>query len=105
MGFRGSFACAAEVAIGVMLLAEARAQAPAPDPGAVGQSGGQLQQMTVTGYLIPRAGEGPQPVLNYDRDYIEKTGYQTVTDVLQNLPSAIGNFAPNVTTGFSFSPG
>jgi hypothetical protein len=53
MGFRGSFACAAEVAIGVMLLAEARAQAPAPDPGAVGQSGGQLQQMTVTGYLIP----------------------------------------------------
>lgn len=34
MGFRGSFACAAEVAISVMLLAEARAQAPAPDPGA-----------------------------------------------------------------------
>jgi iron complex outermembrane recepter protein len=61
--------------------------------------------MTVTGYLIPRVGDGPQPVTSYDRDYIEKTGYQTVTDVLQNLPSAVGNFGPNTSTGFSFSPG
>jgi hypothetical protein len=51
MKFRGAFACAAEVAISVMLLAEARAQAPAPSPV---EAGGQLQQMTVTGYLIPR---------------------------------------------------
>jgi iron complex outermembrane recepter protein len=105
MRFSGGFARAAEVAISIGLLVEARAQAPAPSPGGAEQGGGQLQQMTVTGYLIPRAGEGPQPVLNYDRDYIEKTGYQTVTDVLQSLPSAVGNFAPNVTTGFSFSPG
>jgi len=105
LDFKGIFACAAEVSISVMLLAEAHAQVPAQSPSAAKQGGDQLQQMTVTGYLIPRAGEGPQPVLNYDRDYIEKTGYQTVSDVLQNLPSAIGNFAPNVTTGISFSPG
>jgi iron complex outermembrane recepter protein len=59
----------------------------------------------VTGYLIPRVGEGPQPVSNYDQNYINKTGEQTVSDVLQNLPATVGNFLPAVTTGFSFSPG
>lgn len=76
-----------------------------PNAGAAAGGGGQLQQVVVTGYLIPRVGEGPQPVTSYDREYIDKTGYQTVTDVLQNLPSAVGNFNPNTTTGFSFSPG
>jgi iron complex outermembrane receptor protein len=67
--------------------------------------GGELERITVTGYIIPRIGEGPQPVISYDKDYISKTGQQTVTDVLQNLPAATGNFNPNVTTGFGFSPG
>ena len=69
------------------------------------QGGGELEQITVTGYLIPRAGEGPQPVTNYDRSYFEKTASQTTSDILQNLPAAVGNFAPATTTGFSFSPG
>jgi iron complex outermembrane recepter protein len=78
----------------------------APDPGpAASNEGGELQQITVTGYLIPRVGEGPQPVTSFDRNYIDKTGNQTVSDVLQNLPGAVGNFLPAVTTGFSFSPG
>jgi iron complex outermembrane receptor protein len=82
----------------------------AAEPNPAGSSapagdGTQLERMTVTGYLIPRVGDGPQPVTSYDRDYIQKTGYQTVTDVLQTLPSAVGNFGPNTTTGFSFSPG
>jgi iron complex outermembrane receptor protein len=68
-------------------------------------TGGELERITVTGYIIPRVGEGPQPVISYDKDYISKTGQQTVTDVLQNLPAATGNFNPNVTTGFGFSPG
>ncbi|MBV8099396.1 MAG: TonB-dependent receptor [Verrucomicrobia bacterium] len=76
-----------------------------PNAGAVSSSGGELQQVVVTGYLIPRVGEGPQPVTSYDREYIDKTGYQTVTDVLLNLPGAVGNLAPNTTTGFSSSPG
>jgi len=75
---------------------------PSPSPSS---EGGELQQITVTGYLIPRVGEGPQPVSNYDQNYIAKTGEQTVSDVLQNLPAAVGNFLPAVTTGFSFSPG
>ena len=78
--------------------------APDPSLAASGESG-ELQQVTVTGYLIPRVGEGPQPVSNYDQNYINKTGEQTVSDVLQNLPAAVGNFLPAVTTGFSFSPG
>jgi len=78
----------------------------APEPShAPTAEGGELQQITVTGYLIPRVGEGTQPVANYDRNYIDKTGSQTVSDVLQNLPAAVGNFLPAVTTGFSFSPG
>ena len=48
-----------------MLLADAHAQAPGLSPGATEQGGGQLQQTTVSGSLIPPAGEGPQPVLNY----------------------------------------
>jgi hypothetical protein len=28
-----------------------------------------------------------------------------VADVLQNLPAAVGNWSPSVTTGFGFSPG
>jgi iron complex outermembrane recepter protein len=80
------------------------ARNPTANPASEGD-GNQLEQLTVTGYLIPRVGDGPQPVTSYDQDYIGKTGYQTVTDVLQNLPTAVGNFGPNTTTGFSFSPG
>jgi iron complex outermembrane recepter protein len=76
-----------------------------PGSPASPDNGNQLEKMTVTGRLIPRVGDGPQPVTSYDRDYIQKTGYQTVTDVLQDLPSAIGNSGPKTTAGFSFSPG
>ena len=65
--------------------------APQANPAAPAEQGGELQQITVTGYLIPRVGQGPQPVTNYDRNYIEKTGSQTTSDILQNLPAAVGN--------------
>ena len=64
-------AFAAELAIATTLGVSAFAQAPAPSPGATAQ-GGQLQQITVTGYVIPRIGEGPQPVVTYDKDYYKK---------------------------------
>jgi iron complex outermembrane recepter protein len=67
-------------------------------------NGEELQTVTVTGYILPRMGDGPQPVTNYDRDFIDKTGSQTTTDFLQMLPAAVGNFAPNTTPGVSFSP-
>ena len=53
-------------------------EASDPSPAASNE-GGELQQVTITGYLIPRVGEGPQPVSNYDQNHINKTGEQTVS--------------------------
>jgi iron complex outermembrane receptor protein len=77
----------AELAIAATLGVSAYAQAPAPAPAPAGtEQGGQLQQITVTGYVIPRVGEGPQPVVSYDQEYVQKQAYQTVTDVLRGIP-------------------
>jgi len=101
-------ALAVELVIAVTLGVSAYAQAPAPTPNAnptsVNEQGGELPQITVTGYVIPRVGEGPQPVTTLDQDFIAKQGDQTVTEVLQRLPSTEGNFAPTTTTGNSTSP-
>ena len=88
-------AVVAELALAVMLGASARAQAPAANPPATAQ-GGQLEQITVTGYIIPRVGDGPQPVVTLDRDFIEKRGEQNVAAVLESLPIANGNFNQSV---------
>jgi hypothetical protein len=65
-------ALAAELALGV----SAYAQAPASSPGAPTQ-GGQLEQITVTGYVVPHVGDGSQPVVSLDRDFVERQGDQT----------------------------
>jgi iron complex outermembrane recepter protein len=103
---RIAFAIAGQFALmfGLSIVTQAQTAEPGPSPAAA-PSGGELQQVVVTGYLLPRVGDGPQPIVNYDQNYIQKTGYQNVTDVLQNLPAATGNFNPGVTTGFGFSPG
>ena len=72
-----------------------------PNPGSAPSGGGQLPTVVVTGYLIPRVGQGPQPVTTYDHTYIRDTGYQNLTDVVQTLPSATENFNPGVAAGFS----
>ncbi|MFY9988126.1 MAG: TonB-dependent receptor [Chthoniobacterales bacterium] len=114
---RIAFATAIQFVLTFGLTVGAQAQTAAPNPapgenpaGATGtntgaSTSGELQQVIVTGYLIPRVGEGPNPVTTYDQAYFQKTGYQNVQDVLQNLPAATGNFNPGVTTGFGFSPG
>ncbi len=87
--------------------------APASGPGPVTTGpatpqttgGGELEKVTVTGYILPHVGDGPQPVTSYDRNYMSKLGYTTVTDILQTLPGATGNWNPYVTSGFGFSPG
>ena len=87
--------------------------APASGPGPVTtgpatpqtMGGGELEKVTVTGYIVPHVGDGPQPVTSYDQNYMSKLGYTTVTDILQSLPGAFGNWNPYVTTGFGFSPG
>ncbi|HET9376037.1 MAG TPA: TonB-dependent receptor [Chthoniobacterales bacterium] len=101
-------ACAAELGIVLAMGASAFAQAPAtaPNPPTIaGQGGGELQQITVTGYIAPRIGDGTQPVLTLDRDFMQKQGEQTVSDVLQRLPQNVGSFTPIVNAGASFSPG
>src|ERR1700737_865998 len=96
-------AMAAELTIAVALGMRAYAQTPATTPAAPGQ-GGQLQKITVTGYIIPRVGDGPQPVITLDRNYLEQQGEQTVSDALQRLPQNSAAFTPAVNPGASFSP-
>jgi outer membrane receptor protein involved in Fe transport len=79
------------------------AQAPA-NPSAATETGGQLQQITVTGYVIPRIGQGPQPVVTYDRDYVDKLGYQTATDLIRALPFNNAALAPLTNSGINSSP-
>ncbi|MBV8279886.1 MAG: TonB-dependent receptor plug domain-containing protein, partial [Verrucomicrobia bacterium] len=97
----------------VLAVLNVRAQtAPSPTPApaspAAGtgiENQGQLQTVTVTGYIVPRVGEGTQPVATLDRTFIENQGDQTVSDVLQRLPQNQGAFTPLVNAGASFSPG
>ena len=77
----------------------------APANAQTATSGGELQKITVTGYIIPRIGDGPQPVTTLDQDFISKQADQTVSDVLQRFPESTGAFNPITTTGNSSSPG
>jgi iron complex outermembrane receptor protein len=95
----------AELAIIATLGASAYAQAPATAPAPAGtEQGGQLQQITVTGYLIPRVGEGPQPVVSYDQDYVQRQAYQTVTDVLRGIPLNNAALSTYTNAGINSSP-
>jgi iron complex outermembrane recepter protein len=98
-------AFAAELAIAIALGVSAYAQAPAPAPApGTPEQGGQLQQITVTGYLIPRVGEGPQPVVTYDQDFIQKQANQTVSDVIRSLPYSNATLTTNVSPALNSSP-
>ncbi|MBV8280150.1 MAG: TonB-dependent receptor [Verrucomicrobia bacterium] len=83
-----------------------------PSPSAVGANSSpstvnqdQLQQVTVTGYITPRVGDGPQPVLTLDQDFIQKQGDQTVADVLLRLPENLNSFTPQYNAGENYSAG
>ena len=95
----------AELALAVTLGVRADAQASAAPPTLPDQGGGELQQMTVTGYVAPRVGDGTQPVQTINQDLIQRQGDQTVSDVIQRLPQNIGSFTPVVNPGNTFSPG
>ena len=89
---------------GLRITVHAQTASPTTGTGET-QNTGELQQVTVTGYLIPHVGDGPQPVTSYDQTYITKTGTQDVADVLQQLPAATGNVNPGFIPGFGFQPG
>lgn len=90
------------------------AQQPTPTPalpqppittGQADQAGATLQRMVVTGYVVPRIGVGPQPVVTLDQDFMDRQGDQTVSEVLLRIPQNVGSFTPAVNAGASFSPG
>ncbi len=68
----------------------------APQPGAPNPSGpaspgtiAQTERIIVTGSNIPTAQEvGPNPVLNINRDLIDKSGERTAAELIRNLPVA-----------------
>jgi iron complex outermembrane recepter protein len=91
------------IVVGLGTSSYAQAPAPAPGPGAPAQ-GGELQTITVTGYIIPRVGEGPQPVVTYDQDYVQKQAYQTVTDVLRATPINNAALATYTNAAINSSP-
>ncbi len=67
--------------------------------------GGELQKVTVTGYILPHVGDGPQPVTTLGQDIIQKQANQTVSDLLQSIPQSLGAINAGTTTGQSPSPG
>src|ERR1700751_52062 len=95
-----------ELAMAGALEVSMSAQAPAPGPNPAGPtaSNSPLEQIIVTGYVVPHVGEGAQPVTTLDRTFIDQQGDQTVSDVLQRLPQNVGGFTPQVSAGTSFSP-
>jgi iron complex outermembrane recepter protein len=93
------------ILFGLRVTAHAQTASPTPAPGETPSGNGELQQVTVTGYLLPHVGEGPQPVTTYDQTFISKMGNQDIADVVQNLPAATGNVNPGVVPGFGFQPG
>src|ERR1700730_5728492 len=82
--------------LGVTARAQNAAPSPSPASGGAPSGGGELEQVTVTGYLIPRIGEGPEPVETLNQDFIQKQAYQTINDVLNNYPG--GRSAQNSQT-------
>ncbi len=67
-------------------------------------AGGELEKVTVTGYLIPRVGGGPQPVFTMDQDFISKQADQTINDLLNRYPGGLSNQNALTFTGNSSSP-
>jgi iron complex outermembrane receptor protein len=85
---------------------------PSPSPAAVASPApqstptiAQFQRILVTGYVVPKIGLGPAPVVTLDQNFIGQQGDQTVSDVIQRLPQNIAGFTPLVNAGANFSPG
>lgn len=82
----------------------AAAAAAAPTTAAGGPA--ETERIIVTGSNIPTAEEvGPNPVLNINRDLINKSGERTAEELIKNLPVANGGGVPISNNGTGFTPG
>jgi iron complex outermembrane receptor protein len=92
------------VTSGLALSQEVETQPQQSEPSAKGAS--EEERVIVTGSHIPTAEEvGPNPVLEINRDMIEKSGERTAADLLKRLP--IDSFAgePTFNAGNSQAAG
>ncbi len=66
----------------------------------------ETERIIVTGSNIPTAQEvGPNPVLNINRDLINKSGQRTAEALIKDLPIANGGGVPISNNGTGFTPG
>src|SRR6266404_6378900 len=97
-------ALAAAVGIPFVIAASAYAQNPAPATGAAPAPGTQaeVERVIVTGSNIPTAEEvGANPVLNLNRDLINKSGERNAEQLLKDQPIANSNSVPVQNNGTS----
>ena len=71
-----------------------------------GRRTAETERIIVTGSNIPTAQEvGPNPVLNINRDLINKSGERTAEALIKDLPIANGGGVPISNNGTGFTPG
>src|ERR1051325_6157380 len=86
-----------------LMIGSAYAQAPAASPA---PAQAEAERVIVTGSNIPTAEEvGPNPVLNINRDLIDKSGERTAASLIKALPVANANGVPISNNQVGFTPG
>ena len=101
-------ALAVAAAIPMFAGSSAFAQEPSPSPAANQPAGAtaEAERIIVTGSNIPTAQEvGPNPVLNINRDLINKSGERSAEQLIKNLPVANGGGVPISNNATGFTPG
>src|SRR5689334_16590951 len=106
-------ALAVAAVIPLLAVTGAFAQEPAASPavaaattGATGGGVSETERIIVTGSNIPTAEEvGPNPVLNINRDLINKSPSRTAEELIKDLPVANGGGIPVSNNGTGFTPG
>src|ERR1700719_3604837 len=94
----------AAVGLPLIIATSANAQNPSPSPAGAAPAAaqGEAERVIVTGSNIPTAEEvGPNPVLNLNRDLINKSGERNTEDLLKNQPIANANSIPVQNNGTS----
>lgn len=95
-------------AILILAGSDAVAQEPSSTPVTGQPTGGaaETERIIVTGSNIPTAEEvGPNPVLNINRDLINKSGERSAEELIKNLPVANGGGVPISNNATGFTPG
>jgi iron complex outermembrane recepter protein len=64
-----------------------------------------LGKITVTGYVVPRVGDGPENVETLDQSDAQKIGAQSLYDLLLRLPANLSTFTAASNSANSFTPG